>query len=1327
MEDTTISASNNLFALSIRLTARVITWGLVQLTRLSLDVLSFCTITLPKWTYKIVSLTLTVQLNFRSIVILFFIFLACVLVVIRYRYLNKYSRLPAESPIEEAKLDIDEGPTTANSKVNSIQTYLDEFLSAIRIFGYLEKPMFMELARYMETRRIAEGETIVLAKETSFILVVDGCFQVFVKNERGNQDDAFSDTDIEKNYSLLTEVHNGAPLSSLFTILELFTELVSDNDEPVQGKSESQASSPLTDTLKEKRESKAQRKLRSFYVVARAKVDTTIAVIPADAFRRLIKKYPKAGAHISQVILTRFERVTFSTGYYYLGLSDAIYKMELNSNLLTSYDLPNYIKPGLIDAFKTEARSGRCQEKSRGGYIVSKAAPSLSKTLYFSRGLQYKLNPDTSSPPYDSSTHSVSNAGDLFTSTNPHSAVSSSLNLRPNTNQRTFSHEIGDYDPHASLREGVLRCLLKLWGISDINAHPGEATSMAIKASAYTSDEGSMLGVNSHDVTLNFAEKRKPLSDYKASDAGTIDSVSSSKKSTNFNFSNDVEILFYKKGATLVSQREAVEGIFYVIDGFLEVNCRDVPDRISSSLSNEDSTRSFLIKPGGLANYQSCIANYCSFVTVKARTDALVGFFPRSALDKIVEREPLVSLTIAKQMLSFIPTILLKLDFAVEWVHLDPGEVICHQDEPSDCVYYVLSGRLRTVKKDEGKYVSEFLNEYSRGDSVGELEMLTNSRRLSSLFAIRDSEVAKLPKTLFITLASIRPSVGIQMSKIVASRMQDLLQEKNVSTFLSAPISKPKYNLRTLAILPATPNAPLLTFAQKLTAALLDLGTSVQLLQQSSVLGHLGKYAFNQIGRFKLSSYLADLEDKHDILIYVADTGVGTTWLDTCIRQADCIYVLAEASQKPIVSDFEKFLLSTKSTARKELVLLHRERFCMPGLTRTWLRERPWIHAHHHIQMELSINLEPEMTKDTEAKLFLNTIRTKVQNLHFEFRKYIDWKHVRPVYRTARSQNNDFARLARRICGKAIGLVLGGGGARGISQIGIIKVMEEYGIPIDIVGGTSIGAFNGGLYAREADIVPMFGRAKKFCGRMSNLWRFFLDLTYPQVAYTTGHEFNRGLWKTFGNSHIEDFWLPFYANTTNITQSRMDIHSSGYAWKYIRASMSLAGLVPPMLDDKGSMLLDGGYMDNLTVNHMRSLGVNVIFAVDVGSDDIRTPFKYGDTISGVWALINRWNPFGHHQALPTMAEIQSRLAYVTSVTVGEQVKSSPGCFYIRPPVTVYQTMEFGNFEVIYNTGYTFGKEYFGNLKKNHQLDEILKTTNQTTRHDNYLMTRRNSL
>lgn len=103
---------------------------------------------------------------------------------------------------------------------------------------------------------------------------------------------------------------------------------------------------------------------------------------------------------------------------------------------------------------------------------------------------------------------------------------------------------------------------------------------------------------------------------------------------------------------------------------------------------------------------------------------------------------------------------------------------------------------------------------------------------------------------------------------------------------------------------------------------------------------------------------------------------------------------------------------------------------------------------------------------------------------------------------------DDFARIARRLCGKQVGLVLGGGGARGISHLGMLQALEEAGIPVDGISGCSIGSMIGGLYSRNTDIIQATGRAKQFAGRMGSMLRILSDVTYPFVAYTTGHEFS---------------------------------------------------------------------------------------------------------------------------------------------------------------------------------------------------------------------------
>jgi lysophospholipid hydrolase len=159
--------------------------------------------------------------------------------------------------------------------------------------------------------------------------------------------------------------------------------------------------------------------------------------------------------------------------------------------------------------------------------------------------------------------------------------------------------------------------------------------------------------------------------------------------------------------------------------------------------------------------------------------------------------------------------------------------------------------------------------------------------------------------------------------------------------------------------------------------------------------------------------------------------------------------------------------------------------------------------------------------------------------------------------------------------------------------------------------------------------------------------------------------------------------------------------------------MSLAGLLPPLCDE-GNMLLDGGYVDNLTVAHMKSLGADVIFAVDVGALDDDNPQAYGDSLSGFWASFNRWNPFSAYPNPPTLSEIQARLAYVSSIDALERAKTTPGCLYMRPPIDAYGTLEFAKFDEIYQVGYKYGQEFLAKLRE----DGVLPVMEETEERKN---------
>jgi lysophospholipid hydrolase len=1181
---------------------------------------------------------------------------------VRYRYLTMYARLPPEPQREDPQVEVFPESQEGDSK-RGLSNYLDEFLSAIKVFGYLERPVFHELTRTMQTRRLVAGETILLEEEKGFCLVVDGLVQIFVKSNREGSDSDEDEGDIEgtsggssgqahrQGYQLLTEVRNGAPMSSLFSILSLFTEDVKlrhgEDEDPGSsvppsgdlrpsmtrnssfGMDDSQPQTPNDvheATIRQRRSStlasptaggrlsnvpplsldtngfgdhikhsKSRRspsrntKPKSVHpdIVARATVDTTIAIIPATAFRRLTRIYPKATAHIVQVILTRLQRVTLATSHAYLSLTNEVLRTEKLMNKYTTYDLPGFLRDAplerLKDKFTKETERLGSDEGMKGialhnagagrrrrSSVSMRRSTAAQARLAAARGATMDASNDVlsrmTSPDTGMHNDRIS-AGDLLTNSQmsrgggrpgrssfsqpyPHDLRRdartpldvngfnpfASPSLRPNL------HRQESIDEATVFRESVLGCMFKAIGLtSPENPVP--------RPSASVEQSPRLVSFDARRQKAVFTNAFGFLDPYEASRDGDTESVASASNMSTLSASghgnlleevvNDVEIVYFPKDAVLVEQGERNPGLYYVIDGFLDVSVvmeedgaehnvlgtqpgpavteddlfgpplqrttTNTSTRNAADGSKKKRTRKslFMTKPGGLAGYLGTISSNRSFVDVTAKTDVYVGFLPRAAIERIVDRYPVVLLTMAKRLTTLLPRLIQHIDFALEWVQVNAGQVIYNQGEESDAIYIVLNGRLRAIKDADNSKVT-VIGEYGQGDSVGELEVLTESARPGSLHAIRDTELAKFPKTLFNSLALEHPGITIKISKIIASRMRALVddplheQSKERSTKATRTNVSSTVNLRTVAILPVTAGIPVVDFASRLVNALTQIGMprGVVSLNQAAILNHLGRHAFSRMGKLKLSQYLADLEEKYGMIIYVADTPVKSPWTQTCISQADCILLVGLAESSPNIGEYERFLLTTKTTARKELVLLHAERYCPSGLTRKWLRNRPWINgSHHHIQMSFRATTEPV---HHAGRRFGSAIKQRVQVIQAEIQKYTSRRlRQTPLYSADTPFKGDFHRLARRLCGKSVGLVLGGGGARGISQIGIIRALEEAGIPIDIVGGTSIGSFIGALYAWDADVVPMYGRAKKFAGRMGSMWRFALDLTYP--------------------------------------------------------------------------------------------------------------------------------------------------------------------------------------------------------------------------------------
>jgi len=188
----------------------------------------------------------------------------------------------------------------------------------------------------------------------------------------------------------------------------------------------------------------------------------------------------------------------------------------------------------------------------------------------------------------------------------------------------------------------------------------------------------------------------------------------------------------------------------------------------------------------------------------------------------------------------------------------------------------------------------------------------------------------------------------------------------------------------------------------------------------------------------------------------------------------------------------------------------------------------------------------------------------------------------------------DVQRLARVLTGQSVGLVLSGGGARAYAHVGAIEAMRERGIPIDFVGGASMGAVIAAGLAMGWDDGEMETRIRQAFVNSSPLD----DIAFPMIAMTRGDKVKARLEEHFGNVQISDLWLPFFCVSSNLTSGAYHLHRRGRLHDALRASISLPGVLPPVCEN-GAVLVDGAVMKNFPADVMRAFQLGPIVGVDV--------------------------------------------------------------------------------------------------------------------------------
>lgn len=433
------------------------------------------------------------------------------------------------------------------------------------------------------------------------------------------------------------------------------------------------------------------------------------------------------------------------------------------------------------------------------------------------------------------------------------------------------------------------------------------------------------------------------------------------------------------------------------------------------------------------------------------------------------------------------------------------------------------------------------------------------------------------------------------------------------------------------------------------------LEVSVGLTQAFGKMGSTHRFSLADNRSFAQGNEAADAEEIGrqeklelgvDYLVYEAG-GDASAWTQRAFRQADQVVFVASAGASQNIAALELQLMQEPGYAmkRRHLVLLNAADAVYPQERGQWLQGRD----------------------------------------------------VERYYPTRRGHAGDYDRLARFITGNAVGIVLGGGGARGFAHLGVLRALHEAGIPIDLIGGNSMGALIGAQYACDTPLDLIREQTQKFAAGGEYP-------TLPLISLVSGKRVRRDLLKMFGDLQVDGLWRPYFAAACNLTKGCTTVQDSGPLWRAVLASNSPAGLFPPV-PINGDLLVDGAILENVPVGAMRMRlgspqerrrGNGTIIAVDVDVlEALNAPMDVSrlslwQTMKGVLL------PKANHS--PTIGQIMYRAGHIggmnqRSFTIGQ------ADHYLEPPVSHFSMMGYRSAVEIGEVGYRYTMEQIGKWKK----------------------------
>lgn len=567
------------------------------------------------------------------------------------------------------------------------------------------------------------------------------------------------------------------------------------------------------------------------------------------------------------------------------------------------------------------------------------------------------------------------------------------------------------------------------------------------------------------------------------------------------------------------------------------------------------------------------------------------------------------------------------------------GTYLYREGDDSKGIHFIVSGRLQ-LRTDFQDGTQKVWAKLGRGQSVGEMALLTGNKHSVSVVAMRDTLIATLSQDAYYRLLVKYPhSITKRFSGAIVDDLWTQIQggDRTLNT------------LFTFTVTPANSDVPLDDFCDELTKKLSLFGKAVHLnsARVDSILARKGaaQTLHDDAYNLNLTQWLSEQEAKHQFIVFQTDAD-ATSWSKRCLMHADKVLLVAQAQSSPKLGEIGGSLGYLCNRVDKTLVLLHKPQVAAPLDSIKWI-QKTRLDSHIHVRQK---------------------------------------------------NEKDFIRLARLLTGNSASLVLSGGGAHGFAHIGAIRAMEEAGLQIDQIGGTSMGALLAAEHAMGWDSNTMMEKSREAIVK-----HYKMDYTLPVVSLLTGKSWGDFLETLFGATQIEDLWLNYFCCASSLTDAKLKVYDSGLLSKYVRASSAIPGIVPPIYDN-GGLIVDGAVLNNMPINIMQERsGGGSIYAVDVGDGLDSSQQKPFDPVQSGWRLA--FSSKKNKSEIPNIMSILIQSATMGSQMTQEKARNMAD-LYITPQVQSYSMLDVKDIDSIVEAGYTATK-----MEIERWLNEAVQRTN----------------